>query len=201
MAKAGGRPPKFKSAEELERKIDEYFKDCDGTPILLPDGAPLKDKAGEVILAKRHPPTVTGLALALGFKSRQSLLDYGGKERFADTIARAKLRIEAYAEERLYDRDGQRGAEFNLKYNFRWAEDRQQPGAGKEQGVVLLPEVHMPGAQALPGAPGMSGAPGASELPGISGALELPGVSEIPGAQRAQRAQKAQKAQEVPGDA
>ncbi len=173
MAKAGGRPPKFKSAEELERKIDEYFKDCDGTPILLPDGAPLKDKAGEVILAGRHPPTVTGLALALGFKSRQSLLDYGGKERFADTIARAKLRIEAYAEERLYDRDGQRGAEFNLKYNFRWAaEDRQQPGAGKEQGVVLLPEVHMPEAQGMPGAQALPGAPGIS---GMSGVQEVTG--------------------------
>lgn len=141
MAKAGGRPPKFKSTEELQEKIEQYFRDCDGTPYIMPDGSPLKDKTGEVILVGRHPPTVTGLALALGFKSRQSLLDYGGRDRFSDTVTCAKLRIEAYAEERLYDKDGQRGAEFNLKYNFRWAQEEKRDDAGKEQGVVLLPEV------------------------------------------------------------
>jgi len=141
MAKAGGRPPKFKSAEELQEKIEQYFRDCDGTPYIMPDGSPLKDKNGEVILVGRHPPTVTGLALALGFKSRQSLLDYGGRDKFSDTVTCAKLRIEAYAEERLYDKDGQRGAEFNLKYNFRWAQEEKRDDAGKEQGVVLLPEV------------------------------------------------------------
>lgn len=142
MAKSkGGRPPKFKSAEELQEKIEQYFEGCEGAPYILDDGSPLTDKAGEVILVGRHPPTVTGLALALGFKSRQSLLDYGGRDRFSDTVARAKLRIEAYAEERLYDKDGQRGAEFNLKYNFRWAQEEKKDDAGKEQGVVLLPEV------------------------------------------------------------
>lgn len=95
MKGAGGRPPKFKSAEELQEKIEQYFRDCDGKPYIMDDGSPLMDKYGEVILVGRHPPTVTGLALALGFKSRQSLLDYGGKDRFSDTVTHAKLRIEA----------------------------------------------------------------------------------------------------------
>ena len=141
MKGAGGRPPKFKSAEELREKIEQYFRDCDGKPYIMDDGSPLMDKYGEVILVRRHPPTVTGLALALGFKSRQSLLDYGGKDRFSDTVTHAKLRIEAYAEERLYDKDGQRGAEFNLKYNFRWAQEEKRDDEEKGCGVVMMPEV------------------------------------------------------------
>ena len=33
---------------------------------------------------------------------------------------------EEYAESRLYDRDGSRGAEFSLKYNFRWYEQHSE---------------------------------------------------------------------------
>ncbi len=67
-----------------------------------------------------HPPTVTGLALALGFTGRQALLNYQAKPRFVDTITRAKARCEAYAEERLFDRNGTNGAQFSLKCNFGW---------------------------------------------------------------------------------
>ena len=78
------------------------------------------DKYGNVIKIDERPETVTGLALALGFKSRQSLIDYQGKAEFSDTITRAKLRCEKYAEERLFDRDGTNGARFSLQVNFGW---------------------------------------------------------------------------------
>lgn len=140
MGKAG-RPPTFQSAEAMQQVIEDYFKSCDGKPILNTNGEPIFDKAGNVILIGAHPPTVTGLALALGFHSRQSLLNYQGKKAFMDTVTRAKMQIEAYAEERLYDRDGQRGAEFNLKYNFRWAEQGGGEDADEGTGVVELPAV------------------------------------------------------------
>lgn len=39
-----------------------------------------------------HPPTVTGLALALGFKTRQSLLNYQARsDKFNDIITEAVL--------------------------------------------------------------------------------------------------------------
>ena len=42
-----------------------------------------------------------------------------------DTITRAKARVEAYAEERLFDRDGSNGAQFSLRNNFRgWNENQ-----------------------------------------------------------------------------
>ncbi len=142
MAKAG-RKPKFTSKAQIEELIEQYFKDCEGKPLLDDEGQPLRDKYGEVILLGARPPTITGLALALGFHSRQSLLNYQAKAEFMDTITRAKMRVEAYCEERLFDRDGQRGAEFNLRYNFRWAQEEKNDGDGDDssQGVVMIPEV------------------------------------------------------------
>lgn len=141
MAKPG-RKPTFTSAEEIQTKVDQYFKDCLGTPFLDDDGRPMRDKFGEIIMMDARPPTVTGLALALGFHSRQSLLNYQAKKEFMDTITRAKMRVEEYCETRLFDRDGQRGAEFNLRYNFRWAQEEKSGwNEDSASGVVMIPEV------------------------------------------------------------
>lgn len=115
------RPLKYKTVAELESAIEAYFEDCKGKPFLDSDGMPVLDKYGHSVILGEHPPTVTGLALALGFTSRQALLNYQGKKQFFDTITRAKARCEEYAERRLYDRDGARGAQFSLEHNFRWA--------------------------------------------------------------------------------
>lgn len=59
------------------------------------------DKFGHPITVNSRPPTVTGLALALGFTSRMALLNYQAKKEFVDTITRAKTMVEAYTEQRL----------------------------------------------------------------------------------------------------
>ena len=46
-----------------------------------------------------------------------TLLTYGKKDRYYDTIQRARERCEAYSEEQLYSRDGARGAQFALINN------------------------------------------------------------------------------------
>ena len=120
----GGRPPKYTSKEQIEGLIEDYFKECEGIPFFDDDGKPLVTDKGYVVY-KIHPkpPTVTGLALALGFNSRQALLNYQGKKEFNDTITRAKSYVEEYAERRLFDRDGVQGAKFSLINNFKgWAE-------------------------------------------------------------------------------
>ena len=43
-----------------------------------------------------------------------------------DTITRAKTRIEQYAEERLFDKDGANGAKFSLANNFEGWKEKQQ---------------------------------------------------------------------------
>lgn len=118
-----GRPPKYKSKEELEARIEKYFKDCKGEILRDENGSPVLDKYGMPIVVDSRPPTITGLALALGFASRQALLNYQAKKQFNDTITRAKARVEQYAEERLFDRDGSHGAQFSLRNNFKgWKE-------------------------------------------------------------------------------
>lgn len=126
--------------------IDRYFEDCKGEPIIGDDGVPILDKFGQPFIIHQRPPTVTGtgLALALGFTSRQALLNYQAKKEFVDTVTRAKSRIEAYAEERLFDRDGQRGAEFSLKYNFRWVDEKKDDSKESVCGVAELPAVLPP---------------------------------------------------------
>lgn len=96
----GGRPPKYKTAEQLQKKIDTYFTKCN---------------------TENRPYTVMGLVLALEFCSRQSLFDYcGGKNKnsseFVDTIKRAKSFIERQVEERLFS-NCPTGAIFWLKNN------------------------------------------------------------------------------------
>lgn len=118
-----GSPPKYKKPEEMQIVIDRYFEECQGKPLLGDDGDVILDKYGKPIMINEHPPTVTGLALALGFTSRQALLNYQAKPSFVDTVTRAKSRCEEYAESRLYDRDGANGAKFSLSNNFRgWRE-------------------------------------------------------------------------------
>ena len=95
------------------------------------NGEQIFNKFGSPVFVDVHPPTVTGLALALGFTSRQALLNYQAKPDFVDTITRAKARVEQYAEERLFDRDGSNGAQFSLRNNFKgWDADKKNGDSG-----------------------------------------------------------------------
>lgn len=133
------RPLKYKTVDELQAAIDAYFQDCRGHPLRDSCGNAVLDKHGAPVLLGAHPPTVTGLAYALGFTSRQSLLDYQGRKAFSDTITRAKLYIESYTEQRLFDRDGVNGARFSLVNNFSgWAE---KPAPQSAEGVQIIDDV------------------------------------------------------------
>jgi len=83
----------------MQSVIDDYFATCEN---------------------ENRIATITGLALHLGFASRQTLINYQRKPQFDYTIARAKLRVEAITEQQLYTRDGAQGAEFTLSRNFQW---------------------------------------------------------------------------------
>lgn len=76
--------------------INAYFRVCD---------------------ADKRPYTLAGLACALG-KTRVQLLASADDP----CVAKAIARCEAYAEERLFDRETARGAEFILKNDHGWTE-------------------------------------------------------------------------------
>lgn len=121
-----GRPPMYKTKEEIQEKIDAYFEECKGTILKNEAGEIVYNKYGMPIIINERPLTVTGLALALGFTSRQALLNYQDKQEFVDTITRAKAVVERYAEERLFDKDGANGAKFSLANNFEGWKEKQQ---------------------------------------------------------------------------
>ena len=132
-----GRKPTFTSAEEMQEKIDAYFASCEPELLRDGDGTPMLNKNGEPVYVGGRPMTIQGLALALGFISRQSLLNYKAKREFVDTVTRARLRVEQYAAERLFDRDAQRGAQFTLAYGFGYARDTEDSKNRETQGVKI----------------------------------------------------------------
>ena len=95
----GGRPRKYQSVEQLQAAIDSYFESTEKV-------------------------TITGLALHMGFNSRQALSNYEGySEEFHDAIKRAKSRVEMYYEEHLVESNAA-GAIFALK-NYGWSDKIQ----------------------------------------------------------------------------
>lgn len=105
-----GRPPQFETPEEIEQAIEEYFDSC----------VPQYDEAGNIL--KLNYPTITGLALALGFESRQSFYDYEKRERFSYVIKKARLRVESHYEEGLNIKTRATGSIFALK-NMGWRDN------------------------------------------------------------------------------
>lgn len=139
--RAVGRPPKYKTKEEIEGKVEQYFKSCEGELLRDAEGEPVLDKYGQPVLIGKKPPTITGLALALGFTNRQALLNYQAKREFVDTITRAKSRIEEYTEQRLFDRDGSSGAQFSLRNNFKGWNDKVQSELDQEEQRARIEQI------------------------------------------------------------
>lgn len=91
----GGRPPKFESEEQLIQKIDEYFEYIKGEwhwkAANVDEGEKENTKEWDRM---PEPCTITGLALFLGFESRQSIYDYAKNGQFSYIIKNAQFRVE-----------------------------------------------------------------------------------------------------------
>jgi len=111
----GGRPLTYKTVEELQGAINEYFAYCDNRTISMY----VKELGDNVEVSKPAPYTMSGLARALGLE-RQSLVNYAHREQFFDTIKAARDKVQEDVETRLMETSNQAGAIFNLKNNFSW---------------------------------------------------------------------------------
>ena len=132
------RKPKYESVEQIEERIDAYFESCKGEILRDKNGnIVFNQKDGMPIWVGRRTPTIPGLALALGFSSKQSLYDYKAKKEFMDSISRAQTRVEQYTAEKLFDRDSQRGAQFALEYGFRYKRDAEGEKRDEGQRIVM----------------------------------------------------------------
>ena len=101
---------KFETREEMQEAVDSYFDDPPMRSLVTRDG----DTVEFAFLS------ITGLALHLGFTTRQSLYDYGLHGMFMDIVQEARLRIEHEREFELMH-GNTRGATFALK-QFGWTD-------------------------------------------------------------------------------
>lgn len=118
-----GCPLRFKTVQELQKCINDYFAtQCVTVVIKDENNAVLVDKRGRPVV-EVNPPTVSGLARHLGFKSRQSMYDYKSRPEFSYAINETVLRIEEFAEKQLFV-GNPTGAIFWLK-NKGWRDESQ----------------------------------------------------------------------------
>jgi hypothetical protein len=94
-----GRPPKYATPDDILHVATQYFDYCK---------------------KKKEKATITGLALYLGFESRQSLFDYGKNEDFSYIINRIRMAVE-----NSYELSGQVFDMFALK-NMGWKDKTEQ---------------------------------------------------------------------------
>ena len=106
-----GQPPKWKSAAQLQKLIDEYYAICE---------------------SKEKPMTIAGLGVHLGV-NRQTIYNYSYKDDFFDTIQKARDKILAYYEEQAIVR-GSAGTIFLMK-NYGYT-DRTEIGLDSNKEAV-----------------------------------------------------------------
>lgn len=105
-----GNPRRWRSAKALQKAVDDYFAECE---------------------EKSRVPSVAGLALALGFMSRQALYRYTDRENennsddYVTIITRAKLKIEEENIQLSYNRDASAGARFILQNGFNYSDKKE----------------------------------------------------------------------------
>lgn len=135
--KRWGKYRKFKSPEHLQNLVNGYFASCDGVLYNSKTGKPYMDKDGNPVIGQIKPYTISGLALHLDITPNR-LKDYcngmyddlgydiNELEQYSVILKRAYTKIQTYAEERLYDKEGQFGAKFVLDCGFGWITQKER---------------------------------------------------------------------------
>lgn len=122
-------PRLYETVDMLQKRCDSYFASCEG---VIRDrwGNPLRDDDGTPVIGQVKPYTISGLARHIGMStSALKLYSRGFRDdvgfdpenvQFSDVLIAARQRVEEYAENRLYDKDGSFGARFALDAGFGW---------------------------------------------------------------------------------
>lgn len=122
----------YSTPDSMRQKVDEYFDMCFAMRYNKSIG---RDVPYVVV-----PPSYSGLARYLGFKSRQQLLNYANDrdEAFADVVADARLRIEEYLEGALVNSKAPTGIMFSLKNNAGWEDKTKQTITGEDDKPLVF---------------------------------------------------------------
>jgi DNA-packaging protein gp3 len=131
-----GHPPLYKTPEEMQPKIEEYFSICDAHEkiILSKLGFPMK-------CADPEPYTIAGLCYHLGYASHSALADLAhDRPEFSETVTRARLKIESQRSKNLVNPDTRNanGIKFDLTNNFGWRESSDLNIGGQKDNPIKI---------------------------------------------------------------
>lgn len=132
-----GQPLKFKTPEDLQKKVDEYFAHCDNRVKEVYN----KELGDHILVSNPEPYTMSGLGVWLDV-DRQTILNYAAKDQYFDTIKKARAKVEADVERRMSDKETfTPGLIFNAKNNFGWVDKAEvdHTSKGERMGVIELP--------------------------------------------------------------
>jgi hypothetical protein len=99
---AGGRPPKFKTPEELEAKAEEYFRWCDANPVekgsrklvgAKQNSKGSEAKSDEVKFTAKRPYTLDGLAIFCGISNWRAFRASHTDDEFLTVIYAIEARV------------------------------------------------------------------------------------------------------------
>jgi hypothetical protein len=130
-------------AAQVKQLVDDYFDTIKGKYHLEQKTVKNSKDNAETIEHKvwdKEPEsaTLSGLAIALGFSSRQELNNYVQKGPFAKPVKQGILKVEACYEAHLHQNTT--GAMFALK-NMGWNEKQEQPTTTSEASNNLKVEI------------------------------------------------------------
>lgn len=115
-----GRPRLYETPEQMQEAIDTFFAMCE---------------------ADNAKPTIAGLCYSLGFDDRHALQEYAKYDGFSATVKKARLRIEAFLEQKLFE-NNVTGVIFNLKNNFGWEDRNKHEHGGDGGGPIQFTTVY-----------------------------------------------------------
>jgi hypothetical protein len=125
-------PTHFKNATKLAEKADAYFVFIAGEYHL----ETINGKEQKICDRDPEPATMAGLALFLGFSSKQEFDDYEQNGEFAAIVKRSRLRIEAAYERKLHQQSPS-GAIFALRA-LGWKEKTEEKTAVSLPGNIKI---------------------------------------------------------------
>ncbi|SHH96121.1 DNA-packaging protein gp3 [Chryseobacterium oranimense] len=146
-----GRTPIYSDPEHMATKLLDYFTWIEGEYVIerkittkttgkgKEAVTTTEDEPVKIWTRYPEPPTMTGLAIYLGFASRQSLYDYAKEDGFSYPIKRALLEVENNYEKGLFG-DKVIGVLFALK-NMGWTDRTETDITSKGDKINASPSV------------------------------------------------------------
>jgi hypothetical protein len=119
MKSEAGRPPVFKSVEELQKKIKDYFEIC---------------------IEEKKIPTIAGLAYELDV-DRHTIYNYEKKDEYIHTIKRARNYILACIENRLMNSNGHVAGVIFLAKNYGYRDNVTQEHKYDDETLKQLKDI------------------------------------------------------------